>query len=61
MLNNKLIGLLQSFERREMTRFREFAFSPYFNKHEGVRALVKVEEDGQEKGPGVGCFHIFGF
>lgn len=23
-----------------MTRFREFAFSPYFNKHQGVRTLV---------------------
>ena len=45
MLNNKLIGLLQSFERREMTRFREFAFSPYFNKHEGVRALVAYLSD----------------
>lgn len=40
MLSNKLTGLLQSFSRREMTRFREFAFSPYFNKHEGVRALA---------------------
>lgn len=40
MHNNILIRLLHSFERREMTRFREFACSPYFNKHEGVRALV---------------------
>ena len=45
MHNNKLIGLLQSFDRREMTRFREFAFSPYFNKHEGVRALVAYLSD----------------
>ena len=56
MLNNKLIGLLQSFERREMTRFREFAFSPYFNKHEGVRALVAylsaVFPDFEEKNCG---------
>lgn len=45
MLNNKLSGLLQSFSRREMTRFREFACSPYFNKHEGVRALVAYFSD----------------
>jgi len=41
MLQHKLIRLLQSFERREMTRFREFAESPYFNKHEAVRGLVQ--------------------
>ncbi len=40
MHNNKLARLLRSFERREMTRFRDFACSPYFNKHEGVRGLV---------------------
>ncbi|MCB0550129.1 MAG: hypothetical protein KDD19_21350 [Phaeodactylibacter sp.] len=45
MYNNKLIRLLQSFERKEMTRFREFAFSPYFNKHEGVRRLVAYFSD----------------
>ncbi|MDX1940539.1 MAG: hypothetical protein SFU99_08305 [Saprospiraceae bacterium] len=40
MENNKLIRLLSALHRKEMTRFREFAFSPYFNKHEGVQALV---------------------
>lgn len=40
MHNHKLIPVLKSFSRREMTRFLEFALSPYFNKHEGVRALV---------------------
>ena len=40
MHNNKLIILLKSFERREMTRFLEFSHSPYFNKHEGVQALI---------------------
>lgn len=41
MLKHKLISLLSSFERREMTRFREFAESPYFNKHDAVRALAQ--------------------
>ncbi|MCO6491574.1 MAG: hypothetical protein J5I98_24370 [Phaeodactylibacter sp.] len=45
MYSNKLVSLVRSFERREMTRFREFAFSPYFNKHEGVRALVAYLSD----------------
>ena len=40
MLGNKLFGILQGFSRKEMTRFYEFAFSPYFNKHKGVRQLV---------------------
>ena len=40
MENHKLIAYLNTISRKEMTRFREFVFSPYFNKHEGVRALV---------------------
>lgn len=40
MQNHKLIDILRQFNRKEMTRFREFVFSPYFNKHEGVRSLV---------------------
>ncbi|MEN0005434.1 MAG: hypothetical protein AAF798_14880 [Bacteroidota bacterium] len=36
-----------------MTRFREFAYSPYFNKHEGVKALIdylwKLYPDFTEK------------
>lgn len=40
MHENRLILHLKQLTRREMTRFREFAFSPYFNKHEGVRQLV---------------------
>ncbi|MCB0572280.1 MAG: hypothetical protein KDC66_21080 [Phaeodactylibacter sp.] len=45
MYANKLIQLLKSFGRREMTRFLEFAHSPYFNKHDGVRALVAYLSD----------------
>ena len=41
MHKHKLIQLLQSLSRREMTRFREFAESPYHNKHDGVRLLVQ--------------------
>jgi hypothetical protein len=40
MHENKLICLLAALERKEMTRFRAFAHSPYFNKHSDVRALV---------------------
>ena len=40
MHNHKLIGLLKTLSRKEMTRFREFVHSPYFNKHKGVRQLI---------------------
>lgn len=40
MFTNQLIQLLQTFSRKEMTRFNEFAHSPYFNKHKGVRGLL---------------------
>jgi hypothetical protein len=40
MKNHKLVLILKTFSRKEMTRFREFVHSPYFNKHSGVRALV---------------------
>lgn len=41
MEKHKLIELLRQFNRKEMTRFREFVFSPYFNKHQDVRALTR--------------------
>lgn len=41
MENHKLIDLLRQFNRKEMTRFREFVFSPYFNKHRDVQALTQ--------------------
>lgn len=40
MLNNPLIKFLQSFSKREMTRFRDYVYSPYFNKREDVRLLI---------------------
>jgi hypothetical protein len=40
MLQNPLIKMLSGLTKKEMTRFREFAFSPYFNKHKDVRNLV---------------------
>ncbi len=40
MLKNNLIILLQSFSKKEMTRFSEFSHSPYHNKHKDVQALV---------------------
>ena len=41
MHNHKLILLLSSLSRKEMTRFREFAESPYHNKHKGVLRLAQ--------------------
>jgi len=40
MTNHHLIKIIKTFSRKEMTRFEEFAGSPYFNKHKGVRALT---------------------
>ena len=40
MLQHKLIDFLKSFDRKEMTRFKEFSLSPYFNKHEKVQNLI---------------------
>lgn len=40
MKNNSLFLLASSLNRKEMTRFAEFAASPYFNKHKQVRALA---------------------
>jgi hypothetical protein len=40
MFNSRLIQLISRLDRKEMTRFRAFADSPYFNKHPKVRALV---------------------
>lgn len=45
MHQNKLIQTLSGFTRREMTRFKEFCFSPYFNKHDRVRSLVAYLSD----------------
>lgn len=41
MFSNKLIHVLSQLNRKEMTRFYEFSQSPYFNKHEDVKTLVK--------------------
>lgn len=40
MKSHKLIGLLKTFSRKEMTHFRAFIHSPYFNKHKGIKRLV---------------------
>lgn len=40
MYSHKLIKIVAGLSRKEMTRFREFSLSPYFNKHEEVRRLV---------------------
>lgn len=40
MKNNQLIFLLKSFDRKEMTRFKDFSLSPYHHKHEASTALV---------------------
>lgn len=40
MKNNHLFSLVKTFDRKEMTRFKDFALSPYHNKHKDTRALV---------------------
>jgi hypothetical protein len=40
MLSNPVFSILGSFSKKEMTRFRDLAHSPYFNKHEDVRKLA---------------------
>ncbi len=41
MIDNKLTKLLSTFSRKELTRFNDFVHSPYFNKHQEIRGLVK--------------------
>jgi hypothetical protein len=43
--SNKLIRNLEKLSRKELTRFKEFVFSPYLNKHEEVRRLVAYISD----------------
>ena len=50
MLKHQLIQIIKSFDRREMSRFREFVQSPYHNKHKDVQALVTYLSD---------CFPVF--
>ena len=50
MVNHQLIEIIKTFDRREMTRFREFANSPYHNKHKDLRALIKYLSD---------CYPVF--
>ena len=45
MIDSPLIALFRSFGRKEMTRFRDFCFSPYWNKHQGVRSLIAYLND----------------
>ena len=40
MENSFLISILSSLTRKEMTYFKEFVFSPYYNKHDDVRSLT---------------------
>ncbi len=41
MTSHKLFEILSTFDRKEMSRFEAFVFSPYHNKHQGVRQLVQ--------------------
>lgn len=40
MNNHQLISLLKTFDRKEMTRFVAFAYSPYHHKHKDTQRLV---------------------
>jgi hypothetical protein len=42
MVNNKLVQMLETLSRKEMTRFYEFCCSPYYNKHKDVIQLVGI-------------------
>lgn len=44
MDQNKLIKKLIQLNRKEMTRFLEFAHSPYYNKHQKVTQLLEILE-----------------
>ncbi len=39
MKNSKLIGILRTFQTKELTRFKEYVHSPFFNKHKTVTKL----------------------
>lgn len=39
MLNTKLIDLLKTLNKKEISKFREFIYSPFFNKNKKVRIL----------------------
>jgi hypothetical protein len=45
MLGHRLFDLLRTFSRKEMTRWKELALSPYFHKHEDTRQLVLYLND----------------
>ena len=45
MIKNQLFHILSVLNRKEMTRFKEFSLSPYFNKHLGVSTLVTFLSD----------------
>lgn len=44
MKDKNLTLLLSSLSRKEMTRLRQFLYSPYFNKHQGTKALFDILE-----------------
>lgn len=39
MQKTKIIEILQHFSKRELSKFRDFVFSPFFNKNQKVRTL----------------------
>src|SRR5687768_13561644 len=44
MLDSKLIGIVKTFSRSEMGRWRDFVRSPYHNKNQYVTALAQFVE-----------------
>lgn len=49
MEQSKLITLLKTFSKVELNRFSEYVTSPYFNKNQQVRSLMKVLYDTYPK------------
>lgn len=45
MKNNLLTQCITKLDRKGLTRFNEFARSPYFNKHKDVAGLVSYFSD----------------
>ncbi|MFT4664435.1 MAG: hypothetical protein ACI8YQ_000574 [Polaribacter sp.] len=40
IIMNTLFTILSALDRKEMTRFKDFALSPYHNKHSGVKEIL---------------------
>jgi len=42
MFKSQLVQYLSHFSKSELSEFRDFVYSPYFNKHENTKALLDI-------------------